>query len=126
MNEVTLLALTKFTGGDREAVAPGTYTIDELVHISGGMTVGEDYPQNITAAVPWQKLAAVLFSKLNGVTVESVVREALAAEVDDEEITKAAKAAISKLADSTERMCKGKVRLAVTVEAVSLSARRAA
>jgi len=62
----------------------GTHTIDETVmlKVSGTVTVGKDYDQRIVAkADPW-KLLQVALSKLNGVTVDSLVEEATAGELD--------------------------------------------
>lgn len=42
---------------------------------------GSDHEAIVNAAVPYDKLLAVALSKLNGVTVEAIVREALEAEV---------------------------------------------
>lgn len=70
----------------------GTHTIEETVmlKVSGTVTVGKDYDQRIVAkADPW-KLLQVALSKLNGVTVDSLVEEAAAGELD----TKATKTEI--------------------------------
>ncbi len=62
----------------------GTHTIEETVTltITGTVTVGKDYDQRMVAeADPW-KLLLVALSKLNGVTMESIVKEAEAGELD--------------------------------------------
>ena len=49
----------------------------ENIQVSGPIRQGDDYDQSVWQSVPWQHIAAVLFSKTNGVTMEAVVREAL-------------------------------------------------
>jgi hypothetical protein len=119
VSQATLLALSKYE--DKKArgkVKAGEYDIDALVRIVGSMVVREDYTQSISAAVPWQKLACVLFSKLNGVTLESVLREALDADLDTEAMTNAAKVAVAKIVERTTQPCKGRVELKVEAQLV--------
>ncbi len=118
MTEETLLALSKFDAKNRSKVEAGTHEIDELVRIVGTMKVQEDHEANITAAIPWQKLAAVLFSKLNGVTVEAVVKEALAEDLDTKNLTKKAQSAMDEIVGSSKAPRKGAVKLDVEVQAV--------
>lgn len=67
-----------------ERLPVGTHIIEETVTltVTGQVKVGEDYEQRIVAkADPW-KLLLVALSKLNGVTMESIVKEAEAGELD--------------------------------------------
>lgn len=97
----------------------GEYPVDFTVRIKGSLKKGEDYDQDIVAkADPWLLLAAAL-SKLNGVTVDSLVREA---ETQDESLidglkTRAAEA-IAKIKATTTTKCTGKVTTKLTVEMV--------
>ena len=91
-------------------LAVGEHDVDFLVQVSGSVKRGEDYEQKIVAkADPWTLLAVTL-SHLNGVTVESIVKEALNADpkmVDS--IKKGAMAAMSDIKAPTVTACNGKV-----------------
>lgn len=64
----------------RAATAPGSYRVEATVRVSATCSVGEDFDRRRTQTVPWQDLFGLALSKLNGVTVEALVREALATE----------------------------------------------
>lgn len=95
----------------------GEHEVNFLVHITGGLKRGEDYNQRIVAkADPWTLLTAAL-SHLNGITVASLVREALAADpklVDS--IKKEAKDSIEKITKPTNTACNGKITHDIEVE----------
>jgi hypothetical protein len=96
---------------------PGDYEVDFVVRVSGTVRRGEDYSQKIVLkADPWTMLAAAL-SHLNGVTVESLVKEALHA---DPELVGAIKAgaldAMARLNAPTETACNGKVTVKVAAD----------
>lgn len=117
MRNFDLLALSKFDKSKkiRGDVEPGEYTIDVIVRLHGELRVGEDYDSEIVASIPWQKVAAVLFDKVNDVTIESVLSEALG-DIDDSQIKDQADAAMLALTGSTEKTCKGKVTQNLIVE----------
>lgn len=98
---------------------PGTYPVSLTVKINGTVTKGEGYKQAIVnAANPWRMLA-LLFDKINGVTIESVIRESEnLPEAREAEIKAMAKEAMSKLTESTKRSCAGKLTASLSVEAV--------
>lgn len=129
------LALSKLNLGDafRDAVAPGTYEIDALVHLKGAMTVKPDIQDaKVAARVPWQRICAVLLSKLNGATIEAVVGEALAATegssraFDELEAAVAARAAaaVERLLEGSRQTRRGAVSVSLpVVEEIVLEAR---
>ena len=96
----------------RSALDVGQHDVDTIltIAVSGRVIVGADYQQRIVLkADPFAILAAAL-SHLNGVTVASIVREALAADpalIDS--IKTEALAAWKELADTTVTECAGKV-----------------
>ncbi len=49
----------------------------QFLRVNGPIRQGKDYDQAVWQGVPWQMIAAVLFGKTNGVTMEAVMREAL-------------------------------------------------
>lgn len=112
------LALAKVKA-DRGAVGPGAYKGRAVLEIDFDIKVGEDYVQRIVGKVPWMALAAVLMNKLNGVTLEAALREALAADKDGaelvEDLNARASDAMEILVGSTETPCKGKVTGSATV-----------
>lgn len=111
---IAVLAASKAVAADakesRKLVAPGTYEVSTTLRVTSTVKVGEDYTQRIVAkADPWGLLAVAL-SKLNGVTVDAIVREALDVDAQDVKATKAsAAAAIGELKAPTETVCAGKV-----------------
>lgn len=110
--------LTKLLGVERLPV--GTHMVEETVtlRISGEVKVGEDYKQKLVAkADPWLLLSVAL-SKLNGVTVEALVREAVNTDLSDEKIKDKADEAIAAIKEITWSDCKGKVTKKLAVEVV--------
>lgn len=122
--EVVALAKAVKDAAAKEAgagVTAGEYSVDFTVRVTGSIKKGEDYDAEIVAKVdPWLLLAAAL-SHLNGVTVDSIVREALTA---DEALVDGLKAkaadAIAAVKAPTKTRCNGKIttKLAVTPVAV--------
>jgi hypothetical protein len=115
LSKLELIALAKIVSDDdvREAsrvLTSGEYGVDFMVRVSGNIKRGENYTAKIVAkADPWLLLAAAL-SHLNGITVESIVREALAADPALVESLKVKAAdAISTLKGTTETPCNGRV-----------------
>ena len=97
-------------------LAPGEYDVDFVVQVQGSIKRGEDYDQQIVAkADPWTLLTAAL-SHLNGVTVESLVKEALTADPAlVKSLKKQAAEAVQKVKGPTETHCNGKVTTNVIV-----------
>lgn len=121
LNKVQVVALGKAVKDAvlKEAgagVAVGEYPVDFVVRVTGSIKKGEDYDSQIVAkADPWLLLAAAL-SKLNGVTVDALVREALTA---DEALIEGLKAkaadAIQAVKGPTNTRCAGKITTKLTV-----------
>lgn len=120
-----LVALAKLIADDskqakeaREQLKAGvTYPLDFIVHISGNMEVGRDNICPCQFRLPVKQIIAKLASKLNGVTVDSVLEELVAdikvgREIDVEPVERAIKAAES-LMDITRENRKGKITLDV-------------
>jgi len=125
MNAIQTLAVTKLVGEhaektSRQQVAPGSYGMDFWLHVTGCMDVGEDYTRKVPQkAKPWDLLAVAL-SHLNGVTVESITREALAAAPELVEAVKAkAEAAVRAIKGTTETVCAGRIDADLKVEVVA-------
>ena len=104
----------------RKQVTPGSYPADFWVHVSGDIDVGADYVRRVPQkAKPWDLLAAAL-SRLNGVTVDAIVRDALNAAPDlVETVKKQAEASIQAIKGTTETVCAGRVEADLKVEVVS-------
>ncbi len=106
----------------RETLPVGTNPVTETVTliVNGQVKVGEDYEQRIVAkADPWLLLAAAM-SHLNGVTMESITREALSADPALVASLKTqASTCIELLKVPTMTPCKGKVTTKGSVEVVA-------
>jgi len=70
---------------------------------------GENFEQVVSFSLPYDKIIAVLLSKLNGVTLESVVREALDSDLDSSEVKKKATEALKKIKGTGLNKMEGKV-----------------
>lgn len=70
---------------------------------------GEDFQQIVSFSLPYDKIIAVLLSKLNNVTIESVVKEALESDLDSSEIKSQASVALNKIKGKGQRAMNGKV-----------------
>lgn len=115
------LALEMATGPEKvkEGLAPGVYEIDETIRIKGAVRKGESYDSVVNAAVDWRGLFAFALTKLNGVTVDSIVREFVnVGTVDADEVDKQAKAAVKTILGTTIKECSGKTTAALTVTSV--------
>jgi hypothetical protein len=125
LNKVQTLALHKAVSAAKyseinAAFPAGEYAGSFLARVSYKLKKGEAYEQAVPAkAKPWALLAVAL-SKLNGVTVESIVEAALSGEVDTAEIEERASVAMEKLKGTTVTPCAGK--LTGKVEAVEVEA----
>ena len=53
--------------GDYSVGFTVTFDDGESIRVAGPVRQGEDYEQAVWQSVPWQHIAAVLFSKANGV-----------------------------------------------------------
>ena len=95
----------------------GEYPVDFTVRVKGSLKKGEDYESEIVAkADPWLLVAALL-SKVNGATMESVVRDSLAADESLVEGLKASAAdAIQKIKAATKTTCNGKITTKLAIE----------
>ena len=89
----------------------GDHFVDFLVHVKGTLKKGEDFEKQVPqTAKPWLLLAVAL-SKLNGVTLESIVKEALSFDAKQEKVVKAeATAALTKIKGKTVKTMSGQVR----------------
>jgi hypothetical protein len=101
-------------------LAAGQHNVDVTIRVKGTLTRGENYTQPIVEkANPWLILAVAL-SHLNGITVDSIVKEALTADpamVDSLKV-KAAEA-IAAIKGPTETACNGKTTAKLTAELVA-------
>lgn len=91
-------------------LAVGDHVVDFVLRVNGSFKKGADYTQRFVAKADAWGLLAVALSKLNGVTVESLVREHLDQDEDTKKQIKAkADAALQKIKSSTIGTANGKV-----------------
>jgi len=100
----------------RDRIRPGRYEVDELFRLKGVITIGKDVEKTVSSAVPWQQICAVLFSKPNAPTVESVLKDALCEDLDISAISDRAKEAVGKLLKATKSTTRGAVKLSKDFE----------
>lgn len=87
-------------------------------NISGQIVAkkGEDYEQIVNFAVPYEKLLVLALSKLNGVTLDSLVTEALLDDyLDTSKIKAEAVEAVAKIKGKQTRKMSGKLTIQSTV-----------
>jgi hypothetical protein len=124
-DKLEVLALTALYKTIREAdakevsskIPTGENKVDILVRITGTLDKGKDFEQRVVAkAQPWD-IISVLMSKLNGVTLESVIKESLTVDPDKvTEIKEGAKEAMSELKQPTLTKMNGRVSPHLNVE----------
>lgn len=118
MTPVQILALSKldYSAEVRDLVEDdATYPVDFMVRVFGEMRIrkgGAAVPTS--AAVPWKRICAVLFSKINEATLEAVVRDAMGveaaeAQILDAQATERAQAAVDKIQEPTKQARRGAV-----------------
>lgn len=118
-----LLALSKYQDKDaRDAVDPGEYYFEATIRVQGSMKVAPPHQQRVAAKIHWQRVCAHLLGKLNGVTIESVLREVLERNGELTEQAKEtearAKAAMEKILGVTKEEVRGAVKVELSVEEV--------
>jgi len=121
------LAITKVVKSDdlvkvKELIDAGEYDVDFTARFTGKITVGEDYGQQIVAkADPW-KLLSVAMSKLNTITMASLVKDASTAEINTKVVKDSAQHAINAIKAPTLTVCKGKTtgEIEINVESASI------
>jgi len=92
----------------RPTIVAGEYDVDFIARFKGKINVGDAYNQQIVAkADPW-KLLAVAMSKLNNVTVRSIVKEAEESEISSDTVKSQAEGAIVRIKAPTNSVCQGK------------------
>ena len=97
----------------------GEHHIDMLVRIFGTITKGKDYDSAVYQPIPFDQLFAIAMSKLNGVTIESIVREALDSDdIDASGVKDSVKEAIAALTDKAVKTCSGKTTAKISAEVV--------
>ena len=115
MNEILQIAIAKAVSDATYkkasmSLAAGRYRVNKVVRIKGVINKGEDSNQVVHMSIPHWKLIAVLMSKVNGITLDAVVREALELEDDKaSEIKEQADAAIAVIKGTSKKMTAGKV-----------------
>ena len=122
MSKTELIALSKVVSAEdvkkaSSLLSEGEYVVNFVVHVAGSIRRGANFKQKVVAkADPWFMLAAAL-SHLNGITVDSIVKEALAADpVLVESLKTKAAEAIESIKEPTETPCNGKVMAKLLAE----------
>ena len=124
INPIVALALSKvdIDKAIRATIAPSAYTGEATVKIAYDLKVGADFEQVVAASIPWQRLACLALSKLNGDCIDAVIREAAAStsasEVEDA-IAARAKKVVGEVQAAATRKVSGKVTGNVSVEVLS-------
>ena len=124
MNAIQELFLSrcKIDSDTRKAIVAGQHTEDFIVRVRGTLRKAEDIPAKRCPqkARPWDLLAVAL-SKLNGVTVDALVREAT--ELDDKaasEVKKQAEKATVLLMGTHTTFAHGRIDGDVSTELVEV------
>src|SRR4051812_33732921 len=145
LQQIEVIALTKLVKNSsdkdkekfktlRNAVSPGVYTIDRLIHVKGVLTVSEDYPKTPTATILSKETLALVL-QYAGVTASAAEKALIKAfeDVIAESNGKALgcvseeyKAVVEKGMKHVEKIvqslpkvtCKGPINGTVTYEAV--------
>jgi len=122
-NAIEITAISKMIkkavlDSSRDLLSVGIHPVNCLVRIDGTIKVGEDFEKRQTNKIDWIGLTALALSKLNGVTVESLIAEFEKNGIDSKDVKKQAQAKVDALRDSTMQTSKGAVttQLEYTIE----------
>lgn len=126
LTPVELFALSKIDGKKvRKMIQPGHHEISMVVRVRGTLGVGEDYVQTISPAVPWRDLFLAALSQMapahRRMFVEDYLRhseEGLPAIVNRDALEAEVEDMAREIMGTTERVCNGKTRASLTVEAL--------
>jgi len=104
-------------------LAAGSYPVSMAVRITGELTKGEKYESEVHFGTDWCQLFAYTLSKLNGVTVESIVKEYVTAKEDEKEfdateIKAKAQAAVDEIKGLSKQTCAGKLTAKLECELI--------
>ena len=126
---VTKIALAKGIKDVKKLVAdlaPGKYAVDGTIHVHGTVNRGEDFEKVIPNKIKWSLLAAILASKVNDVTLESVIDTYLNADAagDLKDLEKSVKdkvqVKIDEIKGTTRSLVNGQVRATVGIDFADL------
>ena len=125
INPIILLALSKVDVDKaiRKTIAANEYVGRATVEIEYDLKVGSDFEQVVSQSIPWQRLACLALSKLNGVSIEAVVLEAVELDTPTqvmEEIAERAKSVVEELQTGATKTVAGKVTGNVNILEVSM------
>lgn len=107
---------------------PGTYQVDAVVRIIGTFTKGKDYETLVPSKIPWPVLCALLASKLNQTTLDSVMAEFGGALGSGdlaklgEGIKEKAQAVVNEVKGQTRTTATGKIKASLVAEPVAVTA----
>ena len=131
MDNLTTVAVSKAIEAKalkaaRAGLEPGTYAVDALVHVKGGVKVGEDYDQALTNKVKPVDLWLATLDLLAPQVTESLVARIIERALDgsDESLRRFADLkertghALDAVRNVTRSTCKGKVTVTLTAETV--------
>ena len=125
LNALEILAVSKMVKKDvvaeaRKNVAVGeNQEVNFLMRVSGSLNVGEDFEKKQVNKVDWIGLTALALSKLNGVTVDSLVKEYLEMDkVDVKEVKASAQAKIDEIKGKTLQPTNGVVTTQLSFDRV--------
>lgn len=132
MQDVLKIAVAKAIGEKvvklaSKGVNPGTYRVDALVKVLGTFTKGKDYETLVPSKIPWPVLCALLASKLNQTTLDSVMAEfEKALESGDstglgEQIKDRAQVVVNKIKGQTRTTATGKITTSLVAEEVAVT-----
>lgn len=111
MNDISKLIAKEIAKSDKaiNAKRGDEFLVNFTVQGQAVVRKGEDFEQVVSFAVPYEKIIGVLFSKVNGVTMDAVVREALETDLNDSDIKAQALEAVKRVKGTGVRKMSGKI-----------------
>ena len=107
----------------RKGLTLGDHEVNCLVRVQGSIRVGADITKTVPARIDWTGIACLALSKLNGVTMESIVQEYLNSDdfsADVKDMKKRGEDAIETLKATTVKTTNGQVTTKLSYESVEL------
>ncbi len=124
--EALALSKTKIADKQRGECPTGTHEVDFLVRVRGQVTIGEDYEQTVSPAVPWRDMLLVALSQMAPAHREAFVRgfleSGMPADVKTDDLKDEVESLAAGILETTRKTCRGKTSAKLSLQTTQVVA----